>query len=175
MSASSCTMAPRAILIKYDFDFIAAHIAGTRRVLVTDLRGRGRSAYDADERNYSVPVETGDVLQNALVRLLRAIEEVKPQTPRDFLTLATLQIRRELLDLHGPYGPGDRLKLLALAERFDASLSVIREALTRLAEQGLVVATPQHGFSVREAWCKSISPLIHCNCVSSVYQISSCG
>jgi pimeloyl-ACP methyl ester carboxylesterase len=46
-----------------DFDFIAAHIAESRRVLVTDLRGRGRSAYDADENNYSVPVETTDVLQ----------------------------------------------------------------------------------------------------------------
>ena len=46
-----------------DFDFIAARIARTRRVLATDLRGRGRSAYDPDNRNYSVPVETGDVLQ----------------------------------------------------------------------------------------------------------------
>jgi pimeloyl-ACP methyl ester carboxylesterase len=46
-----------------DFDFIADHIAATRRVLVTDLRGRGRSSYDPDTRNYSVPVETGDVLQ----------------------------------------------------------------------------------------------------------------
>src|SRR4051812_35807153 len=46
-----------------DFDFIASHIASTRRVLVADLRGRGRSAYDNDERNYSVLVETGDMLQ----------------------------------------------------------------------------------------------------------------
>ncbi|HEY0410171.1 MAG TPA: GntR family transcriptional regulator, partial [Candidatus Dormibacteraeota bacterium] len=60
------------------------------------------------------------------------------------------ELRRELLDLSGQFEPGQRLKLLPLAERFDASLSVVREALTRLAEQGLVVATPQHGFSVRE-------------------------
>jgi pimeloyl-ACP methyl ester carboxylesterase len=46
-----------------DFDFIADHIAASRRVLVADLRGRGRSGYDPDTRNYSVPVETGDVLQ----------------------------------------------------------------------------------------------------------------
>lgn len=58
-------------------------------------------------------------------------------------------LRREVLDLEGPFRPGDRLKLLALAERFGASLTVVREALTRLAEQGLVVATPQRGFSVR--------------------------
>ncbi len=54
--------------------------------------------------------ETADVLQNALLRLLGALQEVKPQTPREFLTLATLQIRRELLDLarkfYGPQGVG---------------------------------------------------------------------
>jgi RNA polymerase sigma-70 factor (ECF subfamily) len=54
--------------------------------------------------------ETDDVLQNALVRLLAALREVKPQTPRDFLALATLQIRRELIDLarhyYGPEGIG---------------------------------------------------------------------
>jgi len=54
--------------------------------------------------------ETGDVLQNALVRLMGALQEVKPQTPRDFLALASLQIRRELLDLarhfYGPQGLG---------------------------------------------------------------------
>jgi len=46
-----------------DFDFIASHIAATRRVITTDLRGRGQSGHDPDPRNYSVPVETGDVLQ----------------------------------------------------------------------------------------------------------------
>jgi DNA-binding GntR family transcriptional regulator len=60
------------------------------------------------------------------------------------------ELRAELLNLNGQYAPGQRLKLLDLAQRFSASLSVIREALTRLAEQGLLVATPQRGFSVRE-------------------------
>lgn len=54
--------------------------------------------------------ETGDVLQNALVRLVNALRSVKPQTPREFLGLATLQIRRELIDLarhyYGPEGIG---------------------------------------------------------------------
>jgi RNA polymerase sigma-70 factor (ECF subfamily) len=54
--------------------------------------------------------ETADVLQNALLRLVSALREVKPQTPREFLALATLQIRRELLDLarkfYGPHGLG---------------------------------------------------------------------
>lgn len=44
-------------------------------------------------------VETGDVLNEAMLRLLRALEEVRPQTARDFLALAAMQIRRELVDL----------------------------------------------------------------------------
>jgi RNA polymerase sigma-70 factor (ECF subfamily) len=55
-------------------------------------------------------VETDDVLQNALVRLVGALRHVRPQTARDFLALASLQIRRELIDLarhyYGPQGLG---------------------------------------------------------------------
>src|SRR5438105_2989335 len=54
--------------------------------------------------------DTDDVLQNALLRLLGALREVRPATPRYFLALATLQIRRELIDLarhfYGPEGTG---------------------------------------------------------------------
>ena len=46
-----------------DFDFIAAHIAAKRRVITTDLRGRGRSGYDPNPANYAVPVETRDMFQ----------------------------------------------------------------------------------------------------------------
>jgi RNA polymerase sigma-70 factor (ECF subfamily) len=55
-------------------------------------------------------VETDDVLQNALVRLLGALKSVQPRTSRDFLALASVQIRRELIDLarhyYGPEGIG---------------------------------------------------------------------
>jgi pimeloyl-ACP methyl ester carboxylesterase len=44
-----------------DFEFIAARIATTRRVLAADLRGRGKSAYDPKPANYAVPVETTDM------------------------------------------------------------------------------------------------------------------
>lgn len=55
-------------------------------------------------------VETDDVLQSALVRLLRALEEVRPDSMRHFFALAAEQMRRELLDLarhyYGPHGHG---------------------------------------------------------------------
>jgi RNA polymerase sigma-70 factor (ECF subfamily) len=43
--------------------------------------------------------DTGDVLQSALVRLLRALGGLRPQSTRDFVNLAAVHIRRELLDL----------------------------------------------------------------------------
>lgn len=54
--------------------------------------------------------QTDDVLQNALVRLLRALEQVTPASPREFFALVTEQLRRELIDLarryYGPQGLG---------------------------------------------------------------------
>ena len=50
--------------------------------------------------------ETDDVLQNALVRLRRALETTSPESVRSFVNLAAVQIRRELIDLARHYdGP----------------------------------------------------------------------
>jgi hypothetical protein len=54
--------------------------------------------------------ETADVLQAAMLRLLRRLRNVTPTSPRDFFRLAAGEIRRELIDLaryyFGPWGPG---------------------------------------------------------------------
>jgi len=42
--------------------------------------------------------------------------------------------------------PGKRLKIQELCTRFSVSLGAIREALSRLTSEGLVVAEPQRGF-----------------------------
>src|SRR5437762_9682082 len=42
--------------------------------------------------------DTGDVLHNAVVRLLQALREVPPTSVQHFFHLATLQIRRELIN-----------------------------------------------------------------------------
>jgi len=47
--------------------------------------------------------QTDDVFQRAMLRLCRALQHVTPQSPREFLHLAALQIRRELVNR-----PGDR-------------------------------------------------------------------
>jgi DNA-binding GntR family transcriptional regulator len=61
--------------------------------------------------------------------------------------------------LSGRMTPGDRLRLLELSARFEVSQSVTREALVRLAEQGLVVANPQRGFRVRDLSVQDIEAL----------------
>ncbi|WP_172328863.1 GntR family transcriptional regulator [Mangrovicoccus sp. HB161399] len=57
-------------------------------------------------------------------------------------------LREELLD--GNYRPGAKLGIDALAARFGASPSVLREALSRLTSDRLVTAMPQRGFAVAE-------------------------
>ena len=70
------------------------------------LAGRGLKGFPALRRW----VETDDVQQQAMLRLHRSLQEVRPSTVGQFFALAGLQIRRELYDLHrhhfGPEGVG---------------------------------------------------------------------
>jgi RNA polymerase sigma-70 factor (ECF subfamily) len=54
--------------------------------------------------------QADDVLQNAAIRLCRALEDVPPESPRSFFNLAAVAMRRELIDLarrhFGPLGMG---------------------------------------------------------------------
>ncbi len=66
--------------------------------------------------------------------------------PRSLTRAVFAQIRSDILA--GAYEPGARLSPRSLAAASNVSMSVVREALTRLGEQGLVLAEPQLGFSV---------------------------
>jgi RNA polymerase sigma-70 factor (ECF subfamily) len=52
--------------------------------------------------------ETADVAQGALMRLWKALQDVRPGSLREFFRLATVQVRREMIDLarhhFGPLG-----------------------------------------------------------------------
>jgi DNA-binding GntR family transcriptional regulator len=56
------------------------------------------------------------------------------------------QIRSDILT--GRFLPGQRLLFTDLGARYGTSVGVLREGLSRLAEQGLVVSQPQQGFHV---------------------------
>ncbi|MBY0459440.1 MAG: sigma-70 family RNA polymerase sigma factor [Gemmataceae bacterium] len=49
--------------------------------------------------NVRPDADTGDVLHNSTLRLLRSLQTMRPQTTRDFFNLAAVHIRRELLDI----------------------------------------------------------------------------
>lgn len=57
-----------------------------------------------------------------------------------------LDLRRKLI--RGEYAPNHRLKLSDLCAESGVSVSVVREALTRLAEQGLIKSQPNKGFFI---------------------------
>jgi DNA-binding GntR family transcriptional regulator len=68
-------------------------------------------------------------------------------TPGGNLTTRAYEsLRRDILT--GRLAPGSPLRIGALASERDVSMSVVREALTRLSEQGLVASSPNQGFRV---------------------------
>ena len=84
--------------------------------------------------------DTGDVLQGALLRLLRSLEHVPVATTYEFFGLAAEQVRRELLDLarhyYGPRGLGANY------------------ASTGGAAQKLEVIDPAEDPAELERWCR---------------------
>lgn len=92
--------------------------------------------------------ETADVLQGALLRLTRALEDVRPTSVSAFFALASQQIRRELIDLarhyYGPHGLGAHHRSdPRTPERADrshdpdalAEWSAVHEQIDRLADE----------------------------------------
>ena len=63
-------------------------------------------------------------------------------------TSLTSQLTQSLRDelLNGTFRPGQQLRLNQLSQQFHVSLSPLREALSRLAAEGLVIAQDQRGY-----------------------------
>jgi DNA-binding GntR family transcriptional regulator len=66
--------------------------------------------------------------------------------PRSLTAKVFEALRADILACR--FAPGQRLKIGELCARFEVSLGAIREALSRLAAEGLVVAEAQKGFRV---------------------------
>ena len=76
-----------------------------------------------------------------------------------------LDLRRKLIS--GCYQPNHRLKLSDLCAENGVSVSVVREALTRLAEQGLIQSQPNKGFFVPIYTPEEINDLAFMRCRSN--------
>ncbi len=64
------------------------------------------------------------------------------------------QIRRDILE--GKLDPGLKLRFELLRSKYDAGTSTLRESLTRLTAEGLVVAEGQRGFRVAPVSLKDL-------------------
>jgi DNA-binding GntR family transcriptional regulator len=67
-------------------------------------------------------------------------------------------LRNEILS--GPLLPGERLRAADLRKRYGLGLTPIREALTRLASEGLVVIEAHRGARVQDASLQDLSDLM---------------
>ncbi|MEJ2292785.1 MAG: GntR family transcriptional regulator [Deinococcales bacterium] len=74
----------------------------------------------------------------------------------------TEQVYRAIraLVLSGGHRPGSRLSEAGLAERLEVSRGPVREALERLAQEGLVVRVPRRGSFVRRYGASEVSELM---------------
>jgi DNA-binding GntR family transcriptional regulator len=96
------------------------------------------------------------------------------------LTEATYHRTRTHI-LSGQAKPDEKLKVADLANVMGASPSVVREALSRLVSEGLVVAEPQRGFRVAPLELSDVRYLfearvkIECACLSGAIQHADIG
>lgn len=70
---------------------------------------------------------------------------------------AHAQLRADILACR--FRPGERLRILEIALRLGVSHTVVREALSRLSADGLVVAEAQRGFTVAPVSPKELADL----------------
>lgn len=76
----------------------------------------------------------------------------------------TKKLRSDILA--GQYEPGSPLTVSELAKGFEVSVAVVREALTRLATQGLVLQNPNHGFSVKTVSAEELNSIIEARLIN---------
>lgn len=86
--------------------------------------------------------------------LERGADSAEGADKRTMASLLEARVRQDIIN--GRLAPGSKLRLKELAESYDAGVIPLREALSRLAATGFVVATEQKGFSVGRISAKEI-------------------
>lgn len=84
-------------------------------------------------------------------------KEESPDSGAPLAERAYQELRRSLV--RGDFAPGARLRIEDLARRFEVSSSPLREALNRLAQQGLVRILENRGFRVAPLTAEGVSDL----------------
>jgi DNA-binding GntR family transcriptional regulator len=93
------------------------------------------------------------------------------QQPRSLTAQTYERLRAAIVSAR--FQPGEKLRIDFLRKEFAASSGAIREALSRLTSEGLVVAEPQRGFLVAPVSRQDLTDLtdvrihVECRCLAS--------
>jgi DNA-binding GntR family transcriptional regulator len=86
-------------------------------------------------------------------------------------TLATVAYRRIRQDIiMGALSPGRKLRMAEMCERYGMGLSPMREALSRLGKEGLVLQSDRRGFFVTDINREDLDELIRSRCL--LYEVA---
>ena len=88
--------------------------------------------------------------------------DADPTAPRSQTSLAYGRIKSDILS--GRYPPGDKLKISDLAAALEVSPGAIREALSRLVPEQLVISRDQKGFVVAPLSIADLEDLTDVRC-----------
>jgi len=96
--------------------------------------------------------------------MLRVKDDFAPDVegPRNQTTVAYEALRADILN--GRHVPGKKLKIQELAEEFGVSPGAVREALSRLVPEQLVVSRDQRGFLVAPLSIADLADLTDLRC-----------
>lgn len=73
--------------------------------------------------------------------------------------------------LGGQWKPGDRLQPHKLAQDYSVSTTVIREALSRMAGDGLVIVQPNRGFFIPDLNLQELKDITELRCVTEALAV----
>ncbi len=79
------------------------------------------------------------------------------QAPRTLAELAYMRLRRHIIEGH--YPPGTKLRVEHLKDDYEVGAGTLREALTRLVSDALVIAEGQRGFRVTPVSLQDLADL----------------
>ena len=96
--------------------------------------------------------------------MLKLVESLQgaPVEPRSQTSLAYARLRQDVLS--GRYAPGEKLKIVELAAVLEVSPGAVREALSRLVPEQLVVSRDQKGFVVAPLSVEDLEDLTELRC-----------
>ncbi len=98
-------------------------------------------------------------------------EGIHTETASGTETLATFAYRRIRQDIIlGAQTPGQKLRMAEMCERYEIGLSPMREALSRLGKEGMVLQSDRRGFFVTNVNREDLDELIRSRCL--LYEVA---